>query len=326
MSSSRARSSPDPIGRPGALRGRASDALAVAGPDALRAALAGVRAVLLDLDGVLSLKGRAIPGAAEALSTLDRLDVPYRVATNTSLVSRSTLARSLAERGIPVPPDRLLTALSAAAAWTAQRHPGEPLYVLASDDARTEFAGQRLLDHEAAARPGASAAAVVIGDSPEELSWANLDRAFRLVRGGAELVAMHRNPWWLTPDGPTIDSGAFVAALEYATGVRAVVVGKPARPFFRAAVRTLGEVVGRRRLASRDVVMVGDDATTDIAGAHRAGLRAIFVLTGKQTLEDVAGAARRSRLARPDAVAASVADVVRALVAGTGAARRPGGE
>ena len=64
-------------------------------------------------------------------------------------------------------------------------------------------------------------AAVVLGDSPDELTKENLNRAFRLILGGAELIGMHRNPWWLTPDGPTLDAGAFMVGLEWATGRRA---------------------------------------------------------------------------------------------------------
>ena len=180
---------------------------------ALRTALAGVRALLLDLDGVIVVAGAAVPGAMDALAALDRLRVPYRIVTNTSAVSRATLARWAAALGTPVPASRFQSALSATAAWTARVYPDAPLYVMASEDARSEFAGQRLLSHEEAGARGAVAAAVVIGDSPEEVTFDNMNRAFRLVIGGAKLVGMHQNPWWLTPDGPTLDSGAFVAGI-----------------------------------------------------------------------------------------------------------------
>ena len=94
-----------------------------------------------------------------------------------------------------------MSALSASAAYTRHRYPGEPLFVMASTDALTEFADQRLLSGEEADAPDARAAAVVVGDAPEAITYDNLNRAFRLVRAGAELIGMHRNPWWLTPDG-----------------------------------------------------------------------------------------------------------------------------
>lgn len=284
-------------------------------PDALRRALAGTRGFLLDFDGVLVLAGRPIPGASEALRELERRAVPYRVVTNTSMMSRATMARRAAARGVELPAERIFTALAASAAWTRRHLPGEALFVLGSDDARTEFAGQRLLTTEEAAAPDARAAAVVVGDSPEALSWENVNLAFRLLHRGARLLAMHRNQWWLTPDGPTIDSGAFVAGLEYATGRRAFVLGKPSAAFYGEAVADLSaELVarGERRPRRADLAMVGDDLGTDIGGGRRAGLRTVFVRSGKHGDADLADAIRRGRLL-PHAVAASLAEVVAAL-------------
>jgi ribonucleotide monophosphatase NagD (HAD superfamily) len=144
------------------------------------------------------------------------------------------------------------------------------------------------------------------------VTYDNLNRAFRLVRGGARLVGMHRNPWWLTPDGPTLDSGAFVAGLEFAAETRATVVGKPSAMFFSMGVADLRRQVGRD-LARSDIAMVGDDVRTDIRAAQRAGLRGIFALSGKHGLADVEAAAAERGGRRPDAIAASLAEVVAAL-------------
>jgi HAD superfamily hydrolase (TIGR01458 family) len=285
----------------------------------LREALAGVRALVLDADGVLVMAGAALPGAVEALAALETRGLPFRVATNFSSAHRSTLAARFGAAGFPVPPERIVTAASATAARTAAAYPGQPLFVIAKPDGRREFDGQDLMPYEAADAPGARAAAVVLGDGGADLSYANLDRAFRLVREGAALLAMHRNPWWFTSRGPTLDSGAFVAALEFATGARAVLCGKPGPIMFRTALAGLAEDLGGR-VAARDVAMVGDDPAQDIAGARRAGMRGVLVLTGKTGAADAAaimsgdrhGASRRSR-AIPDAVAVSLAQVVAAL-------------
>jgi len=278
----------------------------------LRAALRGVRAFLLDMDGVTVSAGKPIPGTTEAIAELDRRGMPYRIVTNTSAISRATLSRWSAKLGTPIPAARFESALSASAAWTARHFPGQPLYVLASDDAKQEFAGQRLLSHEEAAAPDAAAAAVIVGDSPEEATYDNMNRAFRLVLRGAVLVGMHRNPWWLTPEGPTLDSGAYVAGLEFASGHRATVIGKPSRGFFAQGVRDLRKEVGRD-LARRDIAMVGDDVRTDVRAAQRAGLRGIFVTSGKHGLQDMEAAALERGGRRPDAVASSLAEVVAAL-------------
>jgi HAD superfamily hydrolase (TIGR01458 family) len=278
----------------------------------VRAAMRGVRALLLDLDGVIVLAGEAIPGAAQALADLERRGMPYRIVTNTSAVSRRTLSRWSERLGAPIPPERFESALSASASWAARTLRDQPLYVLASDDAKTEFAGQWLLSHEEAGVPGATAAAVVIGDSPEEATFDNLNRAFRLVRGGAMLVGMHRNPWWLTPEGPTLDSGSFVVGLEFAAEVDARIIGKPSPAFFAQAVRDLRREAGRG-LARADIAMVGDDVRSDVRAAQRAGLRGVLVLSGKHGAADVEVAAQERGGRRPDAIAPSLLDVVMAL-------------
>jgi HAD superfamily hydrolase (TIGR01450 family) len=289
-------------------------------PDAaLRAALQGVRGLLLDLDGVLTARGAAVPGAVDAMTELDRSGFPYLVLTNSSLISRVRLARWAARLGFPTPADRFVTALSASAELARREYADRTIYVICSTDARTELDGLNVVTGpEADADPG-SVAAVILGDSPDELTKESLDRAFRLVRGGAELIGMHRNPWWLTPAGPTLDAGTFLVGLEWATGRKARIVGKPSRAFFTAAADRLAAEAAARgepRVRRADLAMVGDDITGDVDGGRRAGLRTVFVLTGKHDESDVAAAAGKGRGAyRPDAVAPSIAEVVAAVLA-----------
>jgi HAD superfamily hydrolase (TIGR01458 family) len=284
--------------------------------DALRAALHGARALLLDLDGVLLLKGRPIPGAVEAVAELDRRAIPYLVLTNSSLVSRTTLARWASKEGFAIPRERFLSALAASADLVRRDYAGRKVYVICSADARTELEGLDVVDGEAADADPAAVAAVIIGDSPDEITKPNLDRAFRLVLRGAALIGMHRNPWWITPAGPTLDAGAFLVGLEWASGTRARTVGKPSPAFFRSGFERLAAEAaarGEAPLLRSQVVMVGDDVGSDIGGGRRAGLRTVFVRTGKHGDADLAAAAARARGAyRPDAVADSIAEVAAA--------------
>jgi HAD superfamily hydrolase (TIGR01450 family) len=281
-------------------------------PATVRSALAGVRAFVLDADGVLVLRNEPIPGALEASVRLTALGYPFRIVTNYSSAHRDTLAARFG--GGAVPADRFITGASAAAAYTAARHPGRPLFVISAPDAIREFDGQTLLDADAVDGLGpGEVGAVVVGDGGDALSYRNLDVAFRAVRRGAELVAMHRNPWWLTSRGETIDSGAWVAGLEFATGRKATQCGKPSPVVFRQAADALAADVGLPRLRRRDVVMVGDDPVTDVAGARRAGLRGALVLTGKVDEAAAAAARRGPKGARPDVVAPSLAALVASL-------------
>ncbi len=279
----------------------------------LGAALRGVRALVLDADGVLVMRGAALPGAAEALARLDARAIPYRVATNISSLHRETLAERFARMGLPIPAARIVTALSATVDDVRRTYPGRPVFVLTHPDGLREFGDLPRLTPEEVDTDGATVAAVVFGDAGRDLSYENLDRAFRMVRRGAELIAMHRNGWWYTARGETIDTGSFVAALEYATGVRARVTGKPGPLMFRTAFRGLAADVaatGGAKLRRSEVAMVGDHAPQDIVGAHRAGLRGILVLSGRTAAEEVA---RLRGRAVPEGVAPALSDVVAAL-------------
>jgi HAD superfamily hydrolase (TIGR01458 family) len=115
---------------------------------------------------------------------------------------------------------------------------------------------------------------VLVGDLGEGFTYDRLNAAFRLLVGGAELLALQKNRYWRTQEGLSLDAGPFVAALEYASGKSATVVGKPERAFFRLALVDMG-------LEPHEVAMVGDDTESDVAGAQAAGLRGILVKTGK---------------------------------------------
>jgi HAD superfamily hydrolase (TIGR01458 family) len=270
--------------------------------------LAGVRGLILDLDGVLVLRGALLPGAAEALVELESRRIPYVIGTNLSLTSRDTLSRELTRGGLPVPAERIVSAASTAAALARRRFGTAPLYVMGSADAMTEFSGLRLLSHDEAADSGAKAAAVIVGDAGEDFTPRNIQSAFRLLRDGAAFVAMHKNRWWLTPAGVLLDSGSYVAALEFATERRALVTGKPSRAFFGEGVRMLG-------VARSQVAMVGDDLWNDIRGAQRAGLRGVFVRSGKHGDAELARAAGGRGGRAPDAIAPSITQVLAALEA-----------
>jgi ribonucleotide monophosphatase NagD (HAD superfamily) len=86
---------------------------------------------------------------------------------------------------------------------------------------------------------------VVLGDLAAGWTFDVLNRAFRQVLAGARLVALQRNRYWKTADGLSLDAGPFVAALEYATGATATVVGKPSAAFFALATAALGVPPGR---------------------------------------------------------------------------------
>ncbi len=229
-------------------------------------------ACLIDLDGTLYHRGEAVPGAAEAVLTLRRAGVGLRFTTNTTRHPRRVLVERLRGLGIAVERQELHTAPAAAASWLAAGG-ARRLMLLLAEATHEEFAAFEP-DLEAPDH-------VVVGDLGEAWTYAVLDRAFRALERGAQLVAIQKNRWWNPGGGPRLDAGPFVAALEFATGREAVLVGKPSREFFATAIAGLG-------VPNRRVVAVGDNVLTDVAGARAAGCLAVAVRTGSFRESDLA--------------------------------------
>lgn len=244
--------------------------------------------VLLDLDGTVYTETGLIPGADRAVDALRDAGVPLRFVTNTTRVPRSTIAGWLEGFGIRAGADDVFTPPLAAAEWLRRRG-ARRVAVCLPEHTFVEFDGLELVDED----PDV----VVIGDLGAGWTFELMNRVFRWILDGSEFLALHRNRYWLTDDGLTLDVGAFVAAFEYATGRRAELVGKPSRAMFEAASASMG-------LEPADVAMVGDDLEADIAGMQECGGQGIMVRTGKFRAEELARAG-----AEPDALIDSIAEL-----------------
>jgi HAD superfamily hydrolase (TIGR01458 family) len=230
-------------------------------PDRLRS----LRLLLIDLDGVLYVEDEPVEGALDAVQLLRRSGLALRFVTNTTSRSRPATLDKLRGLGFSLDDEELVTP-----AALAVRHCLEGghrrVSLLMNDSVKGDFAALEEDDSDPEA--------VIIGDLGEDFAYPVLNRAFRHVMDGAELVALQRNRFWLRADGLSLDVGPFVAALEYATSREAYVVGKPAPGFFES-------VLGEAGAGPDASAMVGDDIETDIGGALGAGLAAVLVRTGK---------------------------------------------
>jgi HAD superfamily hydrolase (TIGR01458 family) len=221
-----------------------------------------IEGVLLDLSGVLYVGDAALPGAREALGRLRDAGFPVRFVTNVTRKPFDEILERLHAMGFDIASEELLTAPRAARAYIESRQLRP--YLLIHPALESEFAD---LDT-------ASPNAVLLGDAEDRFDYAHLNRAFRVLMQGGPLLAMGNNHYFQDRDGLSLDIGPFVAALEYATGQSAVILGKPSPDFYGVAVESLG-------CDAKHVVMVGDDALADVEGALIAGLQGILVRTGK---------------------------------------------
>jgi HAD superfamily hydrolase (TIGR01458 family) len=252
------------------------------------ARLDAIRALLLDLDGVLYVEDEPVEGATEAVAELRDQGMALRFVTNTTARPRRRIIERLERLGFALDPAELST--PAALAVDVCRERGhERVALVMNEEVKEDFAD---LDE---VETGADA--VIIGDLGADFAYDVLNRAFRQLMDGAELIALQKNRFWMTPDGLSLDVGPFVAALEYAARREALVVGKPAREFFATILAGMPAEPGA-------AAMVGDDVESDVGGALRAGLAGILVRTGKYRDDAV-----RASGVEPTAVVDSIADV-----------------
>jgi phospholysine phosphohistidine inorganic pyrophosphate phosphatase len=219
--------------------------------------------------------------------------LPHLYVTNTTSRGRSALVEKLGRFGIVTDPGRIMTPCVAAAEWMRSCEAGRAA-LFVRPKTLEEFDGVPRLAEEAET----GARYVIIGDLGDAWDFHTLNRAFRILHStpDSKLVALGMTRYWHAHDGLRLDVAPFIAALEHATGRKALVFGKPATAFFNAAAEKLG-------LPAAQIVMIGDSIETDVAGAQQAGMKGILVRTGKFRQSDLEGGIA------PDAVLDSICDL-----------------
>ncbi|MCL5935291.1 MAG: HAD-IA family hydrolase, partial [Firmicutes bacterium] len=143
---------------------------------------------------------------------------------------------------------------------------------------------------------------VVIGDFRDKVSYAEIDRVFRMIHNGSKILCTNKGKAFYREDGAHIDTGGFVTMFEYATGKKGELLGKPSAGFFRLALDSLG-------VTENEAAVVGDDISTDVAGAKSIGSWSVLVKTGKYSGDAVGKAG-----IRPDFIIDSIASVKDILI------------
>jgi HAD superfamily hydrolase (TIGR01458 family) len=221
-----------------------------------------IKGVLLDLSGTLYQGRDILPGALAAVERLVAAGLPLRYVTNTSRSPARAVWQKLRQFGFPIDQRQIFTAPRAVRAYLVERQL-RPLLLIHPE-----------LEEDFSDLPRERPNAVVVADAAESFSYANLNRAFRLLLDGAPLLAAGDNRYFRDQDGMSLDAGPFVRALEYAADCRALVLGKPDPAFFHTALADFD-------CRPDEVLMVGDDVQADVNGALKAGLQGALVRTGK---------------------------------------------
>ena len=222
-----------------------------------------IKGVLFDLDGVFYVGNQLVSGGNETLSWLRSQGIGYRFVTNNTTLSRSALVARLQHLGLDISENELLSA-NFAGVLQLQKMGLNRCRLILAEAAQADYPPS--IDEKPEA--------IVIGDIGNEWDYDLLNSLMNQILDGAELIALHKGRYFQTEKGLMLDSGAFVAALEHATGKKAHVVGKPNPAFFGMGSALL-------EASPNELIMVGDDLINDIEGAQNTGYHAVLVQTGK---------------------------------------------
>ncbi len=226
------------------------------------------KALLCDIGGVLYVGETPIEGAIEAIKVLKK-EYKMRFLTNTTQKTGAQVVTKLQAMGFEIDAGEVITALDVTRMLLEREQCGAMF--LLTDDATAFFDDL----------PKDPCRYVVVGDAQHNFSYENLNKAFRLLMQGSELLAAAKNRYFKDSDNElSMDAGGFVAALEYASNTEARILGKPSEDFYRLACAAM-------ETAPEETAMVGDDIESDILGAQRAGIKAVLVKTGKFSPNDL---------------------------------------
>jgi 4-nitrophenyl phosphatase len=238
------------------------------------ATLARIRHAIVDMDGVLWRGDQPLPGLQEFFALLRKRGVRFVLATNNASKRPQQYAEKLARFGVQVPLERILTSAQATAAYLAARAPERTtVYVVGKEGLREALVERGFVLGQDGAHY------VVVGWDPD-LTWQALARATLLIRGGAQFIGTNPDVTFPREEGLVPGNGAQLAALQAATGIAPLVIGKPERWLYEEAMRRMGA-------SPETTCIIGDRLDTDVAGGIRLGLFSILALSGITTETDV---------------------------------------
>lgn len=242
-----------------------------------------------------------MPGLVDFFATLDRLGLGYALATNNASKTMAQYEEKLGRFGVTVDGHCILTSAEATASYV-EREMGTTtaVYIIGEDGLHEAFGRRGFPIVTAQEVPNGRTADIVVFGFNRQLVYNDLAMGALLVERGARLIGTNPDVTFPHELGLLPGAGATRAFLEAATGVSAVIIGKPGRIMFDEALRRL-------RGTSADTAMVGDRLNTDIAGGKAAGLTTIMVLSGISTKADV------DDELRPDYIFADIAELATVL-------------
>lgn len=253
-----------------------------------------IKAAIFDMDGVVHRGNDAIPGAAQAISSLEKAGISVFFMTNNSSRSRKDYAGKLAGFGIKAKQGAIYTSALGAAKWAAQKGV-KTAYVIGEQGLVYELS---LFGIKSVTGPDADA--VIVG-LDREMTYGKIDIAMQAItRRGALFIATNPDPIYPREKDFGPGAGVMVAAVEAAGGKKPdYVAGKP-------TTHLIEGLLSDWKIKKSEAVFIGDRLDTDVKCANSAGIKSILVLTGVATQHDAMNAKKGEK---PDLVIKSIAEI-----------------
>ena len=273
--------------------------------------LTDIRALIIDMDGVLWHGEQPLPGLTDFFRTLRDCRIRFILATNNAGQTPQQYVNKLARMGVTVARGDILTSGTATAHYLAeQTDPASTrIFVVGEDGLRRPLIERGFTLTEVYETDDGSADMVVCGKD-ETLTWDKLATASLHLGAGARFIGTNADTTLPTERGLILGNGAILAALETATGATPTIIGKPEPIIYRRALALLDA-------DPSETAAIGDRLETDILGAVRTGIRSILVLSGVATEEELQTVDYRPTWILPDLRAVTQA------LRDTSATRRP---
>ncbi len=258
-----------------------------------------IKALIIDLDGVVYRGNTAIPGVQKAIEELKSIG-KLLFLTNNATLTRADYVKKLDRMGIKTSVNEILTSAYAAAVYLERDGKGSKVYAIGEKGLKSELKakGFKLLSLKKAE----DADYVVVG-LDRKFNYKKLTAGLKAILKGAKFIATNTDATWPYEKGVLPGAGSMVAALEACSKVKPIVIGKPSRIIMEIALEML-------EVSSSEVLVVGDRLETDILAGKLINAKTALVLTGVTSVKDVEKAPDKMK---PDLVVQSLAHLPAAL-------------
>ena len=252
-----------------------------------------IKALLIDLDGTIYQNEKLIENTISTINELEKRKIQYRFITNSTSKSKKSICDYLNTFGLTVTESKVCTTWNTASRYCINNNIFNIKLFTLAKNIEEDLTDLNFVE--------SNPDAIILGDLEQKFKYQILNEIFLDLLNGAELIALHKNRYWLKNEKIVLDLGPFVSLLEYASNKKAIIVGKPNKTFFSIASNDFN-------LNNSNIAVIGDDINADVKGAQDANMIGILVKTGKYIENEI-----KNNQIKPDLILDSFSDILNYL-------------